>query len=378
MLQMVFDGIPDPLVMIDKKKRVRMINRAAKDYFKIAEYGVAIGKPCYEGFRGRSSPCDGCERPFSDLIDYTGSFDRNNPLNKKSLERIAVYQTVGESTGEKVSIIRVSDITQAKLMEIQLIQNEKLASLGLLVSGIAHEINNPNSFISFNIPILRDYLNVLMPIVDDHAENRSDFEPFGMSYEEFRNDIFKLVDNMEHGSARINTTVSGLKEFVRKREKVELRQVDMIQVVDKAMMLCRPETLKWVKSLDVNVPESIPPILTDPEALEQIIINLLINAAHAADKEDSWVRLAVIPRGVHSPYSTIEISDNGLGMDEATKRKIFDPFFTTKGPRKGTGLGLYICHNLIEGLGGRIDVDSEPGKGSTFRIVLYDQPRLKT
>jgi PAS domain S-box-containing protein len=377
MLQMVFDGIPDPLVMIDRERKVRMINKGARDYYHLTRYSEAIGRTCFEGLRGRSGPCSECERPISDLFGYTGSYERNSPIDRNRLERVSVYQTIGELTGEEVRIIRISDITHAKMMEKQLIQNEKLASLGLLISGIAHEINNPNSFISFNIPILRDYLNVLMPLIDEHAGKDAEFKPFGMSYDEFRTDIFKLVENMEHGSARINSTISGLKEFVRKRERVELCQVDLKRVVDKAVALCRPEMKKYIKSFSVSVPEAMPPLLTDPEALEQVIINLLINASHAAEKEDSWVKLEIIPGGEHPHCCIIEVSDNGNGMDEATKRKIFDPFFTTKGSRKGTGLGLYICHNLMEGLGGKIEVESEPGKGSTFRIVLYDQAELK-
>jgi PAS domain S-box-containing protein len=373
MLQTVFDGIQEPLVMIGREGKVRMINRAARDHYRLTQYSDAIGKLCFEALRGRPGPCPGCERPLSELRGFTGSFERKSPMDRKRLERVTVYQTIGELTGEEVSIIRISDITHAKLIEKQLIQNEKLASLGLLISGIAHEINNPNSFISFNIPILRDYLTLLMPIIDNHAGEHPDFEPFGMPYDEFRNDIFKLVENMEHGSVRINNTVSGLKEFVRKREKVERRPVDLKQVVDKAVVLCRPEINKYIKSFSVNVSAAIPSILTDSEALEQIIINLLINASHAADKEDSWVKLEIIPPGTHSHSCIIEVSDNGYGMNEATKLKIFDPFFTTKGPRKGTGLGLYICQNLVEGLGGRIEVESEPGKGSTFRIILCDQ-----
>src|SRR5208337_2347363 len=128
------------------------------------------------------------------------------------LEQVVVYSVEDESGKKKAAIVRISDITRTKILERQLIQNEKLASLGLLVSGIAHEINNPNSFIAFNIPILRDYVEALMPIIDIHAESRQNFELFGMSYQEFREDILKLLENMEHGSSRINATVSGLKE----------------------------------------------------------------------------------------------------------------------------------------------------------------------
>lgn len=370
-LQMVFDGISEPLVMLNGKMCVQMLNRAAREYFHLRRYTDALGRKCFEGLRGRPEPCDGCERPFFNLKDFSGAFERKCPVDPNRLERVVVYRSLHESTGEEASIIRISDITKAKLMEKHLIRNEKLASLGLLLSGIAHEINNPNSFISFNIPILRDYLDILTPIVDAHARGNLEFKPYGMSYLEFREDIYKLVDNMEHGSGRINAIVARLKEFVTRRESVERQQVDLRYIVEKAVMLCRGEINKRVKSFSVRIPGTLAPVESDPDALEQVIINLLINAAHAADKDDSWIVLEVLFSS-EPMYCSIEVRDNGHGMDEATRLKVFDPFFTTKSTMKGTGLGLYLCHNLMEELGGRIEVESQAGMGSTFRVILHD------
>ncbi len=175
---------------------------------------------------------------------------------------------------------------------------------------------------------------------------------------------------MEHGSVRINTTVSGLKKFSRKNGKKENRAVDLRQVIDKTVAICRGEMRKKVKSFEVNIPEGLPKIQTDPEAIEQILVNQLINAVQAADKKQSRVSLDVSVAGTRPDQLVIEVSDNGCGMDEETKKKIFDPFFTTKQPDVGTGLGLYVCHNLVDSLRGRIEVDSEPGEGSTFRVIL--------
>ena len=160
-----------------------------------------------------------------------------------------------------------NDITEAKLMERQLLQNEKMASLGFLISGVAHEINNPNNFITFNIPILRDYLKELIPIIDDYAEDHHDFDLFGMKYPEFRKDIFKLLDNIEHGSHRINTTVSVLREFARGKDKVEPDWVDIKQVIEKGVAISQGKMKRMVKSFEVNIPEALPRIYTDPGAL---------------------------------------------------------------------------------------------------------------
>ena len=195
MLQTIFDGISDPLIMVDQDGLVRMLNKAAKEYFHLTDYKGALGKCCFEAFFGRSAPCEECG-PLSAMQGYVGTFERKGRMDHDRLEQVVVYSVKDESGKMKATIVRISDITKAKIMERQLIQNEKLVSLGLLVSGIVHEINNPNSFIAFNIPILRDYLKALMPIIDNHVASRPNFELFGMSYQEFREDVLKLVENM--------------------------------------------------------------------------------------------------------------------------------------------------------------------------------------
>ena len=259
---------------------------------------------------------------------------------------------------------------KAKVMKKELIQNEKLASLGLLVSTTAHEIKNLNNCVTFNIPILREYLKKLIPIIDDYAGNHQDLELFGMTYPEFRNDIFNLVNNLEHASSRINDIMSDMSEFVKNGYKGEQGWVDLNQVIEKGIAVCRSRIRKRVKSFNVNIADDLPLVYTDPKALEQILVNLLINAAQAADKENSWVKLSVKQgKGIWRDHLIIEVSDNGCGMDIAAREKIFDPFFTTKASGEGTGLGLFVSNSLAEVLGGCIVVESDPGKGSAFRII---------
>jgi PAS domain S-box-containing protein len=372
MLQKVFDGISDPLIMLDDKLLLKMLNKAAREYYGLANDNDAFGRPCFEALRDKPSPCADCQYPFAVTDGQTAIFERKSPLDPNRFEQVVVYPVVN-GTGERdATIIRISDITRAKLMERQLVQSEKLASLGLLVSGVAHEINNPNSFISFNVPILRDYLQELMPIVDGYAEEHPDFEVFRMKYEEFRLDLFKLLDNMEHGSKRIDRIVSDLREYARKRDRSELRWIELKAVIEKAVNICHAEIRKTIKSFEVEVPQDAPAIFSDPEAIEQVLVNLLINAVHASDKRDSWIRVHVGCGQSRERHCFIEVSDNGCGIDEKIRDKIFDPFFTTKASSSGTGLGLYVCYNLVDALGGKIEVDSEPGKGSTFRIVLQN------
>jgi len=252
----------------------------------------------------------------------------------------------------------------------QLIQSEKMAALGFLVSSIAHEINNPNSFITFNIPILREYFQEILPILDRESERRENLEICGLSYSEFREDILKLMDNIEHGSQRINSTISHLKEFVSPTNQAEFQLVSLKNVVEKAVELCRTQINKSAQSFDVEFSARFPKIRTVSQSLEQILINLLINAAQSLDKTESWVKLEVKKNNQNKSVFHIDVSDNGCGISEDHLEKIFEPFFTTKNKITGIGLGLNITKRLTEEIGGKIEVTSTTGIGSRFRLTL--------
>jgi signal transduction histidine kinase len=366
-LQAIFDGIPDPLLLLDGDFTVNMpLNTAATDYYGVTKPQEVIGKRCYTALRGRSEPCEGCPCLSVIINGHGGTFERKGLMDPDRFEEVTIFPT------EIGFLIRIRDITRTKLMERQLVQSQKLASLGLLVSGIVHEIKNLNNCITFNIPILREYLNELIPIIDEHAESNVDFELFGMSYPEFREDIVKLLGNLEHASGRISATVDGLRQFVRRSDRGKQRWVELSQVAERAVAICRCQVEKMVKSFEVEIAGSLPRIFSDPEGLEQVLVNLLINAAQAADKEVCWVRLSVKQGNSCRDHVVIEVSDNGCGMDEEIRGKLFEPFFSTKRLKSGTGLGLFVSHNLIKELGGRIEVESEPGRGSTFRVILND------
>lgn len=263
------------------------------------------------------------------------------------------------------------DVTEKRQLEHQLIQKEKLASLGFLISGIAHEINNPNNFITFNVPILRDYINTLIPLlqVDSIAESRQEW--FGMTFDEFLEDLTKILDHIEHGTHRINTIVSNLRNFSRKKDSITIQRTEIQDIVKRAVGISRGKISRMVKTLEQDVELQLC-ATTDPEVIETVLINLLINAAQAADKEDSYIRIQASRPSDPPHHIRLSVSDNGCGMDSQTLEHIFDPFFTTKPPGEGTGLGLSLCHNLISTLGGRFEVESTPGQGSCFTLLIPD------
>jgi PAS domain S-box-containing protein len=373
MLRAVFDGIAEPLIMIGGNANILMANEAALKYFAVNSYQEIIGATCQSTF-GRIDAAGSESEKICQAItkkeQISLEFEKNLP--SWQYEKVFIYPLDQENVDEGEAIIRISNMTKSKLMERQLIQGEKLASLGLLISGIAHEINNPNNFIIFNLPILNDYLNEIMPIVDTHAQSHPGYELFGMTYSEFREDIFKLVKNIRHGAERINTTVAKLREFSRKKDVSEQCLISPAEIIQKAVSICQIQINKTVSNFVVNIDNDLPAIYTDPDGLQQVIINLLINATQAMDKRDSLLKIHAYKTDNWQERVIIDIEDNGCGMDDNALANIFTPFFTTKPQGTGTGLGLYISKNIVESLGGRIEVESKPLKGTRLRIIIAE------
>ena len=375
MLTAVFDGIKDPLLLVNNDFQIETMNKPALAYYGVKDAQIVYGKKCHEIVSGDLDPCQGCEIPSASYSDQPTFVERQGIFDPRKTEKVVTYPILGGNGQIDKILIRISDITERKRFESHLVQNEKMAALGILVSSVAHEINNPNSFISFNIPILRDYINELMPIIDVYADEHPGFAVCNMQYAEFRKDVFKLLDNVEHGSIRINDFVSNLKNFSRLQDKVNEEWTDLQSVIANALSITRVQLMQDVKSFIKNIPDNLPQIWSDPKALEQILINLLLNAAQSSNNEDLTIVLRVEVNNSWSDHTILEVRDNGCGMEDAAIKKIFDPFYTTKPQAKGTGLGLYVCRGLVERLNGRFEVESMPGKGSTFRVVLPDKDR---
>lgn len=283
--------------------------------------------------------------------------------------RYEVSAQLVEVDGAEALISTSFNITERKRAEQQMFRAEKMAALGQIIAGVAHEINNPNNFIYFNLPILKKYVDTIKPLLDDRAAQEGDLRVLNLPYEAFIEDLYKLIENMQHGSARITGIVSDLKDYVRSSEEKDKTPGAIDGVIEQVMTLVGKQVSKSVSTLNVEVQPGLPPVEMNAGKIEQVLINLILNAGQAADKEDAWVRLTAGP-GEQEGWVTIRVEDNGSGIAEQDVAQIFEPFFTTKAEESGTGLGLAISHQIIEDHGGSIGVTSELGKGTCFAIHL--------
>lgn len=353
-IETMFQAIPDEVVLIDKHRKVVMSNRP----------DAAPGTYCHESFFGRPEPCEDCRlaRILRDKTPVTVTMKRDDQFLQ--VQALPIYNDRNEVDGI-MEFYR--DVTLEKTYEQQLQQADKLASLGQLVSGIGHEINNPNQFIRGNIKIVMQSLEDLLPIVDEYVGTHPDLKIAKLNYDFWRRHIMTLVEDMDHGSQRIKEIVEGLRTFARKDEGLLIDTIDVNTLVEASARLVHNEVHKHA-DIRLDLDDRLPVLTGNAQKIEQVFVNLLVNAGQAM--RDDLRGLITVRTRFEEPDIRIDIEDNGIGMNEKTRRQIFDPFFTTKRSKGGTGLGLAIVFRIVEEHGGVISVQSRQGVGTTFTIRI--------
>jgi signal transduction histidine kinase len=357
-METMFQAMPDPVMLIDPDLNVVMSNKP----------DVEPGQKCYQAYFHREDPCPDCK--MSKVLRTMAPVISNIRMDEKFLQLHT--QPVFNEDQEVDGVLEfIRDVTLEKTYEQQIQQADKLASLGQLVSGIGHEINNPNQFIRGNVKIVRQALEDMLPIVDDHYEANPDLKIARLKYPFFKDHIMTLVDDMAHGSERIKGIVDGLRSFARKDEGLLVDLVDVNTLIGSTTRLVQNEVHKHA-TIELDLADHIPSFPGNSQKVEQVLVNLIVNAAQSIP--DDVKGKILVSTLFEENHVVIRIADNGKGMDEKTRKQIFDPFFTTKRTKGGTGLGLAIVFRIIEEHGGTIAVTSQLNKGTTFivRIPVTD------
>jgi two-component system, NtrC family, sensor kinase len=302
---------------------------------------------------------------------------------EKQDQGIQRYEARVVRSGPDEAVCIVRNITDRKLMEErqgQLIRAEKLASLGQLAAGIAHEINNPVSYVSSNLRMLDKYISGLLPLLrlqhellqgEDGGERSLSAEQLTRlrelwekaDVENLLADLPEVIQESLTGTRRITEIVQSLRSFSREDSGMP-QAVDLNAELESTLRMVWNELKYKCELLRDFGP--LPPVTCHPTQIAQVFTNLLVNASQAIE---TFGEIRIRTR-LQESEAVVEISDTGKGMPEETLSKLFTPFFTTKPRGQGTGLGLSISRDIIHRHGGRIEVRSEPGKGSTFTVYL--------
>ena len=271
-----------------------------------------------------------------------------------------------------------------KKANAQLLQSEKMASIGQLAAGVAHEINNPTGFVSSNLKTLTDYQNDLSKLIKHYRKLATDLkenngENLSSSTEKqlqqithfedeadidfVLEDIMDLISDCKEGTTRIKKIVIDLKDFAHPGED-KIQSVDINDGIQTTLNVVWNE-IKYKATVNKNLGE-LPMVKCYPQQLNQVFMNLFVNAAQAIEKQGE---ISITTRADNG-FVEINIQDTGSGIDKKNLDRIFDPFFTTKDVGKGTGLGLNVVYNIVKKHKGTIDVKSQVGKGTVFKIRI--------
>ncbi|MGH7272482.1 MAG: PAS domain S-box protein, partial [Polyangiaceae bacterium] len=252
--------------------------------------------------------------------------------------------------GRPCVLTMARDVTDKNLLEARLVQADRLAAIGTMAAGVAHEINNPLAYVMLNLEWIAKKL------------------PEALGDPGTAESLAEMLREAHRGTERVAAIVRELRTFARADGETR-HPIDLAVAVQSAVKIAGHELRHRAKVTSSFSP--VGPVLANEAGLEQVVLNLLLNASHAMPESHATtneVRITVRPEG--EGRALIEVSDNGEGIDPATLPRIFDPFFSTKPRGVGMGLGLSICHGIVTALGGQITVRSVPGDGTTFRVVL--------
>jgi PAS domain S-box-containing protein len=262
---------------------------------------------------------------------------------------------------------------EAKVAQTKLIQTDKMASLGLLVSGIAHEINNPNNAIMFNSQLLAKAWQSVMPLLDEYQRENGDFKVGDFPFSASREILPKLFSGMVDGSTRIRNIVDRLKNFARQDRGTTRERVDVNQVVLDAIAILNHEIKKQCDNFRVAAEVTLPPALGNAQQIEQVVINLVMNALQALPDKKRAIRIGTALTGDGARVA-ITVADEGVGMTDEVANRLTEPFFTTRSAIGGTGLGLSISASILKENQGTLSFTSTPNEGTTATVLLRTFP----
>ncbi len=338
------DAIPDPFLVVSDDYSIIKANAAMAEIAGTAVTNI-VNKKCYEIFASRTSPCENCQMKNSMAGAHMPGYEIFNNKNERWYE-VATRRL--QNFSGKTTVVQIyRDRTEAKKLQNQIAQNEKLASIGQLAGGFAHEINNPlGGILVFSQMILRE-----MKKTSTHYQD---------------------VVEIESAARRCKSIVENLLPYSRQRPlKPVLEETDIHLVIESSLKLANLGADRSTKqTVDLKLNAKTHTLLSDQNRLTQIFINLFRNAFQAMSKRG---KLSVITESVQTGSQqliSVKIRDDGMGIKPDNISRIFEPFYTTKEPGQGTGLGLSIVYGIVHDLGGTIEVESKVNVGTTFTVMF--------
>jgi len=373
------DSIPEMVLICDPSGAITRCNRAVTAFTGLS-YSQIHGLNCLELFVRSGMVIISCDDTSGHMVSEGGA--RHFELLFNELKQIGTDDVRGSvvTIHETTEFVRMNENLQKTASELQqaqaqAFQQEKMASIGQLAAGVAHEINNPMGFISSNLSTMGKYMQKLGAFeaaLMEAVQKRGDQETVAllndvraqMKIDFILKDLHTLLEESRDGAERVRCIVRDLKSFSHEDETL-CKPFSINECLDSTLNMARNE-IKYVADVERDYDPALPLLNCFPQKLNQVFMNLLVNAAHAIEGHGT-IRLKTFREGGDI---VVTISDTGKGISPENLTRIFEPFFTTKEVGKGTGLGLSISYDIIKKHGGKLTVESEVGTGTTFTVRL--------
>lgn len=331
------------------------------------------GTPFWVRFSCRYLPetdtLEGVVVDITDLWEFEQAMKKaKGELEARVTERTAELHAVNCKLMQEMAARRRS-AEEALLRQQQLVQADKMASLGVLLTGVAHEVNNPTGLLLMNLPLLRDAFADAVSMLEERYREQGDFLLGGVSFSKMREEIPRLLEESLEGARQIRRIVQDLKTFARKSEPPAMEAVDLNETVRAAVRLAAEAIRKATDRFQAAYGEGLPKLRGNAQRIEQVVVNLLLNACQALPGRDRGIRLAT-SYDAESGQVVLEVRDEGVGIPEEDMPRLTDPFFTTRRELGGTGLGLSVSAGIAQEHGGTLRFRSRPGEGTVVTLEL--------
>ena len=378
------EGILEAIVVADERGRIKLFNPAAQQVFGYAEHEV-LGQPLSLLMQpvDREAHDQALRRYVEtrEVRDITPKTEQQGRRKGGEVFPMELSLTVIDLPEGIVFLGAIHDLTERRRMQSMIFQAEKLASLGLLSAGVAHEINNPLAYVGNNLAVLERDCRGLARLLEAYEQaqpmlaaacpevaQRIDQISEAIDLPYVRSNLEQLLTSTRKGVKRISGIVENLRRFAR-LDQAAVDRVDLQQAITSSLELIRSQLEQRQITVEQQVGGALP-VICAPAQINQVVLNLLVNAMQAIEATGHAAGLIKIETQARGDEVILEVADDGCGIPVEILPRIFDPFFTTKPVGQGTGLGLAISHGIIVDHGGRIEVESTPGRGSRFRVFL--------
>jgi PAS domain S-box-containing protein len=362
----LLNGIPDSISLIDSDMRVVWANESTAK-LSGGQGSDLSGKSCREYLPENTDLCGDCPVKISFTTGKTEEGIKNTSDGR--IWGVKAFP-LKDKAGKVTSVIRLaSEITEKIKLREEATRSARLASLGELAAGIAHEINNPNGLILLNTPVLMDVASDTLPILDEHLCKQGEFSVGGLEYSEMREEIPSMHAEILDSANRIKRIVEDLKDFVRKDLNGFSETVNLNEVVRAAVRLVGNNLKKTTDNFVTSYQDNMPLVRGNSQRIEQVVVNLILNACQALSAKDKGIFVSTHFEASKN-MNILKVCDEGVGISPDKLPHITDPFFTTKREVGGTGLGLSVSARIVKEHGGNLDFVSTPGAGTTVTLSL--------